>query len=34
MPADAVAIRTPRKAGISGVNFGASGETEPDIGAT
>jgi hypothetical protein len=31
MPAEAVAMRTPRSAGIVAKVFGASGETEPDI---
>ena len=32
MPAAAVAMRTPRTEGISAKVFGASGETEPDMG--
>jgi hypothetical protein len=31
MPAEAVAIRTPRSGGIETKDFGASGETEPDM---
>jgi len=31
MPADAVAMRTPRSGGIETKDFGASGETEPDM---
>jgi hypothetical protein len=31
MPAEAVAMRTPRSGGIETKDFGASGETEPDM---